>query len=435
VITAYIALGSNVGDRERHLDQGLRGLRAAPGVEVVRVSSWIETAFVGDGPEQGPFLNGAAELRTTLSPTALLGVMRALEQEAGRASPHPRNHPRELDLDLIFFGDERIDQRELQVPHPRWHEREFVCAPLRELGVDVEARPRDVRPEVIHDAGALTTRVAEWAAGGCSIGLVPTMGSLHDGHASLIRAARAQCDRVLVTVFVNPLQFGADEDFEAYPRDLERDLAVCKAAGCDALFAPAGAHMISDGFASHVGTGPEATGMEGALRAGHFSGVATIVARLFAMTRPQRAYFGEKDAQQLAVVRRMRADLGFAVEVVACPIVREPDGLAMSSRNVYLCGDDRAAATVLFRALTAAEQRFRGGARDRDGLIAAARQVLDAEPRCAVDYVELRRERDLAPLPSGDVDGVRMLVAARFCGGERPVRLLDNLAWSSGGEV
>ena len=134
------------------------------------------------------------------------------------------------------------------------------------------------------------------------------------------------------------------------------------------------------------------------------------------------------------VVKRLIEDLNFNTKLVIAPTVREEDGLAMSSRNVYLCGDDRAAATVLFRALSAAEQRFRGGASDRDGLIAAARQVLDAEPRCEVDYVELRRERDLAPLPSGDVDGVRMLVAARFCGGARPVRLLDNLAWSSGGE-
>lgn len=435
MITAHIALGSNVGDREAHLEEALRGLRAVPGVEVTRVSTWIETEFVGDGPAQGAFLNGAAELRTTLSPAALLEVMGALERAAGRASPHPRNHPRQLDLDLIFFGAERIDTKGLQVPHPRWHEREFVCAPLRELGVDLEACPRVSKPQVITAADELSRRVSDWLAGGCVVGLVPTMGSLHAGHASLMRAARMECDRVLATVFVNPLQFGPGEDFVAYPRDLERDLAVCADAGVDALFAPASSEMFGEGCVSHVGTGPEALGMEGAARAGHFSGVATVVARLFAMARPHRAYFGEKDAQQLAVVRRMSADLGFPVEVVACPIIREEDGLAMSSRNVYLSKEDRRAAGALYRALQAAQQLFCSGDRDRDRLVAAARAVLDDQPRCKVDYVELRREGGLGEMPPGDVDGGRMLVAARFDGGDRPVRLLDNLGLSGGGDL
>ena len=175
--------------------------------------------------------------------------------------------------------------------------------------------------------------------------------------------------------------------------------------------------------------------MEGATRAGHFSGVATVVARLFAMARPHRAYFGEKDAQQLAVVRRMSADLGFPVEVVACPIIREEDGLAMSSRNVYLSKEDRRAAGALYRALQTAQQLFCSGDRDRDRLVAAARAVLDDQPRCKVDYVELRREGGLGEMPPGDVDGGRMLVAARFDGGDRPVRLLDNLGLSGGGDL
>ncbi|MCK5943104.1 MAG: pantoate--beta-alanine ligase [Planctomycetes bacterium] len=426
--TVYVAVGSNVGDREAHLARAIDALRATPGVEVARVSSWRETEFVGEGPEQAAFLNGAVELRTALPPHALLAVLRALEQAAGRAFPHPQNHPRELDLDVIFFGERRIDTRELVVPHPRWHERSFVTEPLAELGVDLASRPRAQGTALLETVPALTERTAEWLQGGCVIGLVPTMGSLHEGHQSLMRAARRECDRVLATVFVNPLQFGPGEDLDAYPRDLTRDLELCREAGVDALFAPPVAQMYDEHFCSHVAVGREAEGMEGDVRAGHFVGVATVVARLFALSRPHRAYFGEKDAQQVAVVRRMCRDLGFPLQVVACPIVREPDGLARSSRNVYLGAADRKAAAVLHRALRSAREQFRRGLRDRDALLERTRAVLATEPRCHVDYVELRREGDLVELPAGPVDGGRLLVAARFVDGARPVRLLDNLS-------
>jgi len=431
----YVALGSNVGDRESHLAAALDGLRATPGIEVLRVSTWMETDFVGEGPPQGRFLNGVAELRASLSPKALLSVLRSLEQAAGRAFPHPQNHPRELDLDLIFYGDRRVDAADLVVPHPRWRERDFVTAPLQELGVDLSSVVATPRPRLLEEAGALAGQVAEWLEGGCVIGLVPTMGSLHCGHQSLMEQARRECDRVLATVFVNPLQFGEGEDFDAYPRDLDRDLEVCRQASVDAVFAPAAAEMYPDGFCSEVAVGAEAAGMEGDQREGHFGGVATVVARLFAMTRPHRAYFGEKDAQQVAVVRRMARDLGFPVEVVACPIVRDSDGLALSSRNVYLGAEDRAAATVLVRAMRRARERFRGGLRDRDALLSVVRDALAGERRCEVDYVELRREGDLQPLPAGDVDGGRLLVAARFVDGARPVRLLDNLSLAGEGEA
>lgn len=423
----YVALGSNVGDRQAHLKHALDGLRATPGVEVLRASSWIETEFVGDGPAQGRFLNGVAELATSLSPAALHGVLQALEVAAGRPADHLQNHPRELDLDVIFFGERRVDTRDLVVPHPRWRERAFVTAPLEELGLDLSSRPPGREVELLEAGHQLSARVTDWTQGGCVVGLVPTMGSLHAGHASLIERARRECDRVLATVFVNPLQFGEGEDLAAYPRDLDGDLRICGRAGADAVFAPAATSMYGEGFCSAVGVGREAVGMEGEQREGHFGGVATVVARLFAMARPQRAYFGEKDAQQIAVVRRMTRDLGFPVAVVACPIVREPDGLAMSSRNVYLGPEDRRAATVLVRALRSAREQFGRGLRDRDQLIAHARAVLASEPRCHVDYVELRREGDLSPTAPGDVDGGRLLVAGRFFDGAVPVRLLDNL--------
>ncbi len=431
----WLGLGSNEGDRSAQIDAALARLRATPGIEVVRVSPLHESELVGDGPPQGRFLNGVAELRTSLPPPALLAVCKALEAAAGRVLPAPRNHARRLDLDLLFYGDQRIDTRDLVVPHARWHEREFVRRPLRELGVDVDSLPRVARPEVVDAPVALAARTATWLAGDCVIGIVPTMGSLHAGHRRLMEIARAECDRVIATIFVNPLQFGPNEDFAAYPRDLTGDLAVCAAAGVDVVFAPSVAQMYDPQFCSHVAVGAAAEGMEGALRPGHFSGVATVVARLFAIARPHRGYFGEKDAQQLAVIRRMAKDLGFPLQVVPCAIVREPDGLAMSSRNVYLGSADRAAATVLVRALRSARHAFARGERDRDRLLARAHAVFAAEPRAAVDYVELRSEPDLAPLPPGPVADARMLVAARFVDGKRPVRLLDNMSLAGEAEA
>jgi pantoate--beta-alanine ligase len=383
--------------------------------------------LVGSGPAQGPFLNGVAEVHTTLSPAGLLAVLKAIEREGGRR-PAPRNHPRPVDLDIVFFGDLEIDTRDLIVPHPRWRERPFVTTPLRELGVDVEGIPPKPRPRLIDDAMHFAALCSRWLEGGCSIGLVPTMGALHRGHESLMQRARAENDRVAVTIFVNPLQFGPGEDLAAYPRDLAGDLEACASAGADAVFAPPVGAMYGEGFASRVAVGAEAETMEGTIRPGHFSGVATVVARLLATARPHRAYFGEKDAQQLAVVRRMVDDLGFPTQIVPCAIVREPDGLALSSRNVYLGADDRRAATVLSRALRSAQHAFARGERDRDRLVARARAVLATEPRADVEYVELRRETDLQPMPAGEVTGGRLLVAASFRGGQRPVRLLDNTA-------
>jgi len=426
--TAWLGLGSNLGDRRAHIERALQRLASVPGVAVIRTSPLHESALVGDGPVQDAFLNGVAELRTDLPAAALLALCKQLEREAGRVLPAPRNHPRPLDLDLLFVGDERHDTRDLVLPHPRWHERDFVRRPLRELGVDLATLPRTEPIVVLATPADLVARCGTWLAGGCSIGLVPTMGSLHRGHASLLQQARAENDRVVATVFVNPLQFGPNEDFAAYPRSLDADVALCRAAGADVVFAPSVAAMYDPAFCSHVAVGAAADGLEGALRPGHFAGVATVVARLLALASPTRAYFGEKDAQQLAVVRRMAKDLGFPLQIVPCPIVRDDDGLALSSRNVYLGAADRAASPVLVRALRAALAAFRGGERDRDRLLAAAKRVLATEPRAVVDYLALRSDPDFAELPPGPVAGGRLLVAARFDGGKRPVRLLDNLS-------
>ncbi len=429
-VLAYLALGSNEGDRERHLRTAVDRLALTPGIRVLRTSKLVESELMGDGPQQGLFLNGACEIATTLSAHALLSVCKALEQAAGRVLPSPRNHPRPLDLDIALYGDEQIDTKDLVVPHPRMHERPFVLDPLRELGVDearLQARSSEARPRLVTSTSEFQALCSQWIEGGCITGLVPTMGALHAGHRSLFERARTECDRVAATIFVNPLQFGPKEDLAAYPRDLPGDLRLCALAGVDVVFAPPPSEMYAPGFCSNVDVGAEAETMEGAQRPGHFRGVSTVVARLFAIARPHRAYFGQKDAQQVAVIRRLAQDLGFPLRIIECPTVREVDGLAMSSRNVYLDPKDRAAAPVIARALRAAQAAFARGERDRDALMRIAREQIEAEPRAAIDYLELRSEGDLLPMPSGPVPDGRMLTAVRFSGG-RPVRLLDNMS-------
>src|SRR5215216_3975885 len=219
-----------------------------------------------------------------------------------------------------------------------------------------------------------------------TVGLVPTMGYLHEGHLSLIRQARQECDRVVVSIFVNPTQFGPKEDLAKYPRDLERDSKLI-APYTDLLWTPTAEIMYPQGFQTWVEVERMTQPLEGAVRPGHFKGVTTVVAKLFNAFQPHKAYFGQKDAQQAAVIRQMVRDLNFPIEIVVCPIVREPDGLAMSSRNVYLDPEQRNAPTVLYRALRAAKEAYDNGERDADQLRQALKDVLASEPLAEVQYV------------------------------------------------
>ena len=259
------------------------------------------------------------------------------------------------------------------------------------------------------------------------LGLVPTMGALHEGHLSLTRRARADNATMAASIFVNPTQFGENEDFGSYPRTFERDLELLAAEGTDLVFAPLPAEVYPDGFDTWVEPGAVAEGMEGAARPGHFRGVATVVAKLFTITRPDRAYFGQKDGQQVAVIRKMNADLNLGVEVVTMPTIREPDGLALSSRNAYLTADERAAAPVVYRALRAAESRWQAGERDSGRLQAAALAVLQSEPLVSgVDYVSVVDADTMAVVDvAGDGDGRRVMVATAARLGS--VRLIDNV--------
>ena len=253
------------------------------------------------------------------------------------------------------------------------------------------------------------------------IGLVPTMGALHEGHSSLIRRARAENATVLVTIFVNPRQFNEIADFDKYPRDEAADVSVAGAAGADFVWIPSVDEVYPPGFQTTVRVGGLAEPLEGTARPGHFEGVTTIVAILLGLAGAERAYFGQKDAQQLLVVRRMALDLGIATEIVACPIVREADGLAMSSRNVRLTPDERAAAPVLHRALVAARARYEAGERDGEALRATMREVLASEPLAEPEYVSCADPATLGELAR--IDGPALLsMAVRF----GAVRLIDN---------
>ena len=276
--------------------------------------------------------------------------------------------------------------------------------------------------EVVSTIAAARALLDRTRHGGGTVGLVPTMGYLHDGHASLVRRSAADNDLTMTTIFVNPLQFAPTEDLAAYPRDLDRDLAICDAAGAGVVLAPPVEEMYPQPVLTTVAVPDIAAPLEGVERPSHFAGVATVVAKLFNIAGPCRAYFGEKDWQQLQIVTRMAADLSFQVDVVGCAIVREADGLAMSSRNIYLDGDDRRAAPVLYRALCAGRDAIEAGERDPSTVRDVMRAVFAAEPRAALGYAEVVEAASLKPLTtiSGDV---RLLTSARL----GPARLIDNV--------
>jgi pantoate--beta-alanine ligase len=254
------------------------------------------------------------------------------------------------------------------------------------------------------------------------VGLVPTMGYLHEGHLSLIRRARAECDHVVVSIFVNPTQFGPKEDLSRYPRDLDRDLGLIEPLGVDLVWIPTAGIMYPKGYQTWVEVETVTRPLEGVRRPGHFRGVTTVVAKLFNGVQPQRAYFGQKDAQQAAVIRQMTRDLNFPIEIVVCPIVREPDGLAMSSRNVYLDAEERKAARVLYRSLNAAKNVYHNGERNAEELRRIMREVIATEPLAQMQYISCADYNTLDELET--VTGKTLLSMAVFIG---KTRLIDNL--------
>lgn len=279
--------------------------------------------------------------------------------------------------------------------------------------------------QVIDSVASLREHLDQQRMAGKRIGLVPTMGFLHDGHLSLVRAARGECDVVVMSIFVNPKQFGPNEDFESYPRDMKRDLHLAREGGVDIVFTPDVSDVYPDGFQSEVIVRGLTEALCGASRPGHFDGVTTVVAKLFHMVGPDRTYFGQKDYQQAAVIQRMVTDLNMPLTVAVCPIVREPDGLAMSSRNAYLNSEERRAALVLSRALGVAESKIAAGERAGATLAAALRDVIAAERLARLEYVAVCDPQSLQPV--GQLPSTVLVALAVYIG---CTRLIDNALYT-----
>jgi len=274
--------------------------------------------------------------------------------------------------------------------------------------------------EIIQKPEEMQKRSLDLRSQGKVIGFVPTMGYFHEGHLSLMRRARQECDVVVVSIYVNPLQFGPREDFNRYPRDLQRDLRMAEEVGVNIVFVPKDEDMYPEGYQTFVEVTELTRSLEGFYRPGHFRGVTTVVAKLFNIVLPHKAYFGEKDFQQLRVVQRMVRDLNFPIEIVPCPTVRETDGLAMSSRNAYLNTEERKAASVLHQALKAADELFKSGERNAAKLKAKVWEILASEPLARPQYVEIVDSKTLEPVFS--VDQPAVILLAVFVG---QARLID----------
>lgn len=274
---------------------------------------------------------------------------------------------------------------------------------------------------VLHTVREMRDFVRQVRAQGKTIGFVPTMGYFHEGHLALMRRARESCDVVVVSIFVNPLQFGPREDYQRYPRDFQRDKALAESVGVDVIFYPSDEEMYPPGFATYVEVQELTECLCGVFRPGHFRGVTTVVAKLFNIVQPDKAFFGQKDAQQALVIKKMVQDLNMDLEVVVLPTVREEDGLAMSSRNVYLNPQERQLAAAIPRSLRAAEEAYRAGERQAQRLVELVRSVLSESPGIEVEYVEVRGLPDLRPVEH--VEGPALLALAVRIG---PARLIDN---------
>lgn len=271
----------------------------------------------------------------------------------------------------------------------------------------------------------ITKIIKEWKAKGVTIGFVPTMGYLHDGHKSLIEKARQENDKVVVSIFVNPTQFGVNEDFDKYPRNIEKDLQICEDVGTDIVFIPTVAEMYPTNNLVYVDVNELGEGLCGAKRAGHFRGVCTVVAKLFNIVIPDKAYFGEKDAQQLAIIKRMVFDLNFEVEIVPCQIVRESDGLAMSSRNMYLSKDERQISLVISKSLNIAIEKLLSGERNPSEIIKIIKDKINTEPLAKIDYISVVDQDTLKPV--NNIGSPILVAVAVYIGN---TRLIDNILFN-----
>ncbi len=417
MVRIYLGIGSNLKNRRENIRKALALLKDNK-IRLRKLSRIIETDPVG-GPKQGKFLNAVLEADTNLRPRKLLDTLKNIEKQLGRKKT-VRFGPRTIDLDILLYDRAIINSKELIVPHPRMNERDFVLRPLREIA------PNIVIPNNKMKTVKKISRIQEIAGDlkkrGKTIGFVPTMGYLHEGHLALMRQAKKDCDVSIISIFVNPTQFGPHEDFKKYPRDLKRDEKLARLAGVDVIFYPSVKEMYPEQYLTYVNVEEITKGLCGASRLGHFKGVATIVSKLFNIVQPDIAYFGQKDAQQVKVIQQMTRDLNIPVKIKMMPIVRETDGLAMSSRNKYLSPQERDDAAVLSESLRKARQMIESGVSSSPAIIAHIKDLIKTKKNAKIDYVACVDFNTLKPV--NKIHKNTLIALAVWVG---KTRLIDNI--------
>ena len=420
MITCYLGLGSNLGDRRQNIKLALKRIRALRNTKLVRISGIYETDPYNCPPGSPRFLNLTAKIKTNLSALSLLNELKGLESDLGRKDKR-KYSARPLDLDILFYGNKKINSPRLKIPHLRLKERNFVLKPLKEIAPAL-IKSLAKETEVISGFEAMGKFIAKVKSSGKTIGFVPTMGSLHQGHLSLIRQAKNDCATCVLSVFVNPIQFGPREDYKKYPRDLEVDRILAKSAGCDYIFYPQAKDMYGWGYSTYVNVEKLTDYLCGASRPGHFKGVATVVAKLFNIIQPDIAYFGQKDYQQALVIKKMAEDLNMPLKIKIMPIVRESDGLALSSRNVYLNAQERSDALVLYRSLQKAEEMILGGEKNSEKISAEIKKEIIQKKSARIDYIAVADIETFEPLER--IKKKALIALAVYFG---KTRLIDNI--------
>ena len=378
----YLGIGSNLGNRRENINKAIALLKDNR-IKVKNVSRIIETCPVG-GPKQGKFLNAALEAQTSLGPKRLLDTLKSIEIQLGRKKTI-RFGPRPIDLDILFYDRANIKTRELTIPHPKIFERDFVLKPLKEIAPYLIRTNHKMK--IVKSVSETQSLIKAIKRQGKTIGFVPTLGYLHEGHLSLMRRASKDCDVSVISIFVNPTQFGPYEDFKKYPRDLKRDENLARSTGVDIVFCPSVKEMYPNDYLTNVNVEKITDVLCGDSRLGHFKGVTTVVAKLFNIVQPDIVYFGQKDAQQTRVIQQMIKDLNIPIKIKSLPIVREKDGLAMSSRNKYLSSKERRDALVLLQSLRKARTLIKKGKISSSIITSMIRKMISTKKSAKIDYV------------------------------------------------
>ncbi len=421
MVESYIGLGSNLGDRRKNIEKALELIKALPAVKIVKSSSLYESRPQGCPAGSPDFLNSVLKIKTSLPAPELLRQLQDIENKLGRKRTSQRNAPRGIDLDILLYGRQKINLPRLKIPHPRLKERAFVLKPLKEIAPRLIHSLAEEIP-VISKIARMRQFIQEIKKQDKTIGFVPTMGYLHQGHLSLIKQAKKDCDICLLSVFVNPIQFGPQEDYKKYPRDLEQDRLLARSAGCDCVFYPEVKEMYPEDYLTYVEVDKISQGLCGRSRPGHFRGVTTVVNKLFNIVQPDIAYFGQKDYQQALVIKRMVSDLNMPLKIKVMPIIREADGLAMSSRNSYLNPQEREDAAVLEQSLCKAKRLIESGERDSAKIIAKIKEDIAAKDSANIDYVSIVNSKTLEELKT--IRGDAVITLAVWFG---KTRLIDNM--------